>query len=326
MIPKFVRGSIAPVFTAFHEDGRLDDDGQRSILSWLAGTKAVSAFFVRSGMGQMFSFSCEDVRQITKCACEHRVGNVPILMCTTGVWDRNREKYPDPRVFMRQAVELSKYAEDMGASGVVHTIPEAIQPEPGQTTDDVTVKYFETICDAVKIPVFIYQSPGTDERYILSTDLARRLADMPNVTGMKASTNDAEYIFNISFAVRDKDFAFISGAETAFLAGLISGSRAVIGQGATVNPQILNAIQTRYEKGDIEGACEAQWSTNLLVKRSRNTTEFFKRYITEKGYKIQPYARSTGSPYSTTAPSLSQEDYDAFKQLLESELEKLKLG
>ena len=57
MIPQYVRGSIAPVFTAFHEDGRLDDDGQCSILRWLAETKAVSAFFVRSGMGQMFSFS-----------------------------------------------------------------------------------------------------------------------------------------------------------------------------------------------------------------------------------------------------------------------------
>jgi len=127
MIPKFVRGSIAPVFTAFHEDGRLDDDGQRSILSWLAGTKAVSAFFVRSGMGQMFSFSYEDVRQIAKTVCEHRAGNVPILVGATGIWDRNRDQYPDPEVFMRQAVELSKYAEDMGASGVVHTIPEAVQ-------------------------------------------------------------------------------------------------------------------------------------------------------------------------------------------------------
>jgi len=327
MTPNDIHGSIAPVFTAFHEDGRLDDDGQRSILSWLAETKAVSAFFVRSGMGQMFSFSYDDVRQITKTACEHRAGNVPVFVGTSGIWDRDRDNYPDPDVFIKQAIELSQYAEAMGATASVHTIPEAIQPKPGQGIEDVILKYFETICAAIKIPVFIYQSPGTDPRYILSPELAVKLAAMPGILGMKASTNDAFYIFNITYALRDKDFAFVSGAETAFLAGLVSGSRAVIGQGATVNPCVLNAIQTRYEKGDIEGACEAQYVTNLLVERSKNTTEFFKQYITEKGYPIKPFGRATGNPYSATvAPSLTTEEYEAYKQLLESEVERFKNG
>lgn len=323
MIPQFVHGSIAPVFTAFHEDGRLDDDGQRAMLDYLANTKAISAFFVRSGMGQMFTFSYDEVRQIAKTACEHRAGNVPVLIGATGVWDRNRDKLPDPDLFTRQAVELSKYAQDVGATGVVHTIPEALAPKQGQTIADVILRYFEAVDAAVTIPVFIYQSPGTEDRYCLSVDLARKLADMPNIKGMKASTNDAQYIFDITYAVRDKDFGFISGAETAFLAGLVSGARAVIGQGATVNPQILNAIQDRYERGDIQGACDAQYSANLLVRRSRNTTEFFKRYLSEKGYKIKPHGRSmAGSPYFTDARRLSSEEYASYKRLLESELAK----
>jgi 4-hydroxy-tetrahydrodipicolinate synthase len=323
MIPEFVHGSISPVFTAFHEDGRLDDDGQRAILDYVASTKAVSAFFVRSGMGQMFAFSYDDVRQIAKTACERRAGNVPVLVGCAGIWDRNRDRLPDPEVYTKQAVELSKHAEDLGATGVVHTVPEAIAPKPGQTFEHVVLRYFEAICATVKIPVFIYQSPGTDKRYLITPEFAQRLADVPNIKGMKASTNDAEYIFDITYAVNGKDFAFISGSETSFLAGLISGSRAVIGQGATVNPQILNAIQHRYERGDVQGAIEAQHSTNLLVRRSRNTTEFFKRYITEKGYPVKPCARSTGgSPYFKEPTPLSQQDYDAFKQLLESELQK----
>jgi len=323
MIPAFVRGTIAPVFTAFHEDGRLDDGGQRAILSYLEDGKEVSACFVRSGMGQMFTFGFDDVKQIAKTACEHLAGQTPVLVGTTGIWDRNREKRPDPKMFVEQAVELSKYAESVGASGVVHTIPEAIRPTDGETIPGVILRYFERVCEAVDIPVFIYQSPGTDEDYCLSPELACQLADMPEIKGMKASTADAKYIFDITYAVRNKDFGFISGNECGFLAGLISGSRAVIGQGATVNPRILNAIQIRYEKGDVEGAIEAQHSTNLLVERSVNTTEFFKRYITEKGYPIKPYARPTGpNLYGTPKPSLTQADYDTFKQLLESELAK----
>lgn len=323
MIPAFVRGTIAPVFTAFHEDGHLDDEGQRSILRYLDDGKEVSACFVRSGMGQMFTFSYEEVKQIAKVSCELLAGRTPVLVGTTGIWDRNRDKRPDPKVFVQQAVELSKFAEQVGASGVVHTIPEAILPGPGETIADVILRYFERVCDAVTIPVFIYQSPGTDEKYCLSPELASQVADMPKIKGMKASTANAEYIFDITYAVAGKDFGFISGNECGFLAGLVSGSRAVIGQGATVNPRILNEIQNRYEKGDIKGAIEAQHSTNILVQRSRNTTEFFKRYITEKGYPIKPFARQAGpNLYAIDQPSLPQAEYDAYKQLLESELAK----
>jgi len=322
MVPDFVRGCIAPVFTACHEDGRLDDEGQRALLDFLVETKSVSAYFVRCGMGQMFSFDYDDVRQIARTSCTHLAGRGAVLVGTTGIWDRNRDQRPDPEVFVRQAVELSRYAEEVGAAGVVHTLPEAIAPRDGQSCHDVVLDYFEKICEAVQGPVFIYQSPGTDERYCVTIDLVRKLADMPKVMGMKLSSNDARNIFDISYAVRDKDFGFISGAETAFLAGLMSGSRAVIGQGATVNPQILCAIQTRYEAGDLEGAMEAQCSTNMLVERSKNAIEFFKRYLAEKGYKIQPYDRGAGNPYQKQREALTSEDYEAFKGILEAELAK----
>ncbi len=320
MIPKFVRGCIAPVFTAFHEDGRLDDDGQRALMDYLLQTGAVSAYFVRSGMGQMFTFNYDDVRQIAKTTCEHFAGKAPVLVGATGIWDRNRDALPDPALFTRQAVELSQYAESVGAAGVVHTVPEAIAPTGRGTCADVVRRYFETINAAVNIPVFIYQSPGTDDRYRITQDLVRKLADLPNIKGMKASTSDATYIFDITYAVSDKDFGFIVGNECAFLAGLVTGAKAVIGQGATVNPQILKAVQDRYERGDLEGAIEAQHSTNLLVERSKNTTVFFKRYITEKGYRIKPFPRTTKESLYGKDASLSEEDYIAYKRLLESEL------
>lgn len=323
MIPSFVHGCIAPVFTAFHEDGQLDDEGQRAILDYLLDTKAVSAHFVRCGLGQMYTFSYEDVRQIARTACEHLAGKGPVLVGATGIWDRNRDKRPDPGVFLEQALELSKYAEGVGADAVVHTMPEAIEPEAGETHADVVMRYFETINAAVGLPIFIYQPPGTDKNYAVTVELVRRLADIPNVKGMKLSTSNTEYILDITWAISGKDFAFISGAETAFLAGLVSGARAVIGQGATVNPRILKAIQDRYEAGDIRGAVEAQRSTNLLVQRSGNTQEFLKRYITEKGYKVKPYSRSAAStPYGDTPRTLTQEEFEDYKRLLESELAK----
>ena len=324
MIPEFIHGCISPVFTAFDSEGRIDQTGQRAILDYLVETHAVNAYFVRSGMGQMFTFSYDDVRQMAEIACGHMAGKGAILVGATGIWDRNYNKRPDPKVFTKQAIELSQFAENAGAAGVVHTLPEAIEPTADETPADVVIRYFETIQAAVKIPVLIYQAPGTDTRFCVTPELLATLADMPNIRGIKVSSSDAMYIFDLMYAVRGKDFGYICGNETAFLAALLTGARAVIGQGATVSPKILKAVQDRFEEHDLEGAMAAQSATNLLVKESANTVEFFKRYLAEKGYPVQPYVRGVGDTlYAKVAPSeLTDATYTTYKNLLDQELAK----
>ena len=323
MIPKFIHGCISPVFTAFDEEGRLDDAGQRSILEYLYQTKSVTGYFVRSGMGQMFTFSYEDARHIAKTSCECLKGRGAVLAGCSGIWDRNRDKRPDPEVFATQAIELSKHALGVGAAAVVHTIPEAILPHDGETPSDVVLRYFERLNKEVNGPIVIYQSPGTDERYLVNPDMAVKLAGMPNIVGMKASTADAQYIFNITYAVRNKDFGYIVGHEAAFLAGLVTGAKAVIGQGTTLNPEILKAVQDSYEAGDMERAIEAQHSTNLLLWPKINSTEFFKRWISEKGFPVKPFARGGDtSGYKVITAQVTQDEYAGFKQIIEAEIAK----
>jgi len=323
MIPDFIHGCMAPVFTAFHADGRIDPDGQRAIFDSLLETQAVTTFFVRSGMGQMYTFDMDDTRLMTDLACGYLKGKAPVLVGTSGIWDRNPDKKPDPKVYVEQALELSKYAEQAGADGVVLTMPEAIEPGPGETPADVILRYFETMQAAVAVPVLIYQPPGTEERYCVTPELLVRIADMPNIKGMKVSSHDAEYIFDLTYAIRGRDFGYICGCETAFLAALVTGTRAVIGQGATVSPQVLKQVQVRYDAGDIAGAMEAQHDTNELVYKSRSTVEFYKRYINEKGFSVQPYGRSAGNPYIRDAAPLTESDYQAYKALLDGILAKL---
>lgn len=321
MVPEFVHGAIAPVFTAFDPEGRFDENGQRAILDHLVETHAVSAYFVRSGLGQMYTFDENEVRRMAEVACSHMQGRGPVLVGTTGIWNRDRSALPDPVVFTKQAVELSKFAVDQGAAAVVHTMPEAIAPKEGQLCSDVVMAYFETINNAVSVPILIYQPPGTDPRYCVTDELVQRLADLPNIKGMKLSTNDAEYISEINYALTGRDFGFIAGAETAFLAALVCGARACIGQGATINPAIIKAVQERFSQGDLQGAIEAQHSVNLLVKKSPHCVVFYKRWIAEKGYVVHPYQRPTDTQlYGTAQPQVTQEEYNSFKCLLEGEL------
>lgn len=324
-VPEYVYGAIAPVFTAFNQDGTLDDAGQRNLMDYMVQAGGVNAYFIRCGMGQMFSFGMDDSKQLIKNVCSHFDGKVPVLAGCSGIWDRNYDARPAPGVFLQQAIELSKFAEDAGAAGVVHTIPEAVVPAEGMSMDDFLVDYYSQICAAVKLPVFIYQSPGTLPNYCVTRNSLSRLADIDNMIGIKVSSADGTLIFDLCYSVREKQdrFAYIVGAEMGFFFGLSVGARACIGQGTTLNPKVIRAVADRYHAGDMEGAIEAQNDVNLLVYECSSPIEFFKAYVTEKGFPVQLYSRgSSGNPYQTQSKVLSPEQYAAFKKYFEATLEK----
>ncbi len=319
-IPAFVRGSIAPTFTAFNDDFTLNEAGQRNLLDYMVQAGGVNAFFLRSGMGQMFAFQYEEVKQLTRNVCAHLAGRAPVLIGCNGIWDRNYDRRPDPAEFLRECVELGKYAADQGADGVVYTVPEALLPTGGESTADLTVRFFETLCAAVQAPVFLYQPPKTLPEYILAPATWRRLAAIDNLVGGKASQSDGDYVFRICRAVHDQDFAMIVGCELVFYAGLLAGGRAAIGQGTSLNPWVINAVQDRWDAGDIAGVIAAQEVTNLLCDTCPNPVEFLKRYATEQGFEVPlAFRPMTTNPYMQDPTPMTGAQYVAFKEIFERE-------
>lgn len=322
MIPKYVHGPISNVFTAWNAEKQFDEQGQRNLLDYLAQSGCISAYFVRSGMGQMYAFAFDEVKRMAALACEHLRNVGPVLVGSAGEWDRDYDKRPDPKVFLAQSIELGKYAVDQGAAGVVYTMPEAILPTGNQTFADVVLSYFEAIDKAINMPIFLYQPPKTRPEYCVTMDTAARLADLPNVMGIKISTDDVRYTLNICCAIADKDFAFIAGSETSFLGNLYAGAVACIGQGCTINPAIICAVQDRFDAGDRMGAIAAQRSVNMLCEESESPVAFLKRYATEKGYPVPLEHREMTSPMYEPPRPLTDAHYAAFKRILEAEMEK----
>jgi len=314
-------GAVAPTFTVFKENGALDDDGQRRLVDFLLLSESISAYFIRSGMGLMYTFSMEDVRQIARNLCKHLDGIAPVLVGTSGIWDRNYDRLPEPHVYIEQGIELGNYAMELGAAGAVYTVPECLKPHPGETEQEMIERYFQTICDRVPGPVFIYQPPGTLPEYLMQPPLFGRLADIKNMAGAKISSTDGYYTYEMMRAVRGKRFRYIVGCESMFYAGLGLGARACIGQATIVNPQIIKAMWERFCAGNYTGVLRAQDAINTLYQNSPNPVDFLKMYATEKGYTVPLYNRSQASnPYATDRAPITREEYVAFKMLYETEL------
>jgi len=320
-VPTFVKGAIAPTFTVFKEDGSLDDEGQRRLMDFLLERGGISVFFIRSGMGLMYTFSMDDTRQLANNICPYMKGKAPVLVGCSGIWDRNYDRRPDPQVYIEQGIELGKFAIDVGADSLVYTIPEALLPEAGETHQQVIERYFRTICEAVNGPVFLYQPPGTLKEYEMAPDTLERLADIDNFVGGKFSTADGFYTYELIRAVRDKVFGYIIGNETLYYAGLVLGARACIGQGTMLNPQLVKAAYERYRSGDHAGMLHAQDVINTLVKAIDNPVDFLKMYATDKGYNVPLHNRSQSSnPYMSDRDPITREEYAAYKAVYETEV------
>lgn len=320
-IPKFMQGSIAPTFTVFKEDGSLDDAGQCHFLDFLLEMDAINAYFIRSGMGLMYTFSMNDTKQIARNVCSHLKGAAPVLVGCSGIWDRNYDKRPDPGRYIEQGVELGNYACELGAAGTVYTVPEGLVPHTGETEQEMIERYFNTICERVPGPIYVYQPPGTQKNYEIAPETLGKLARHKNFMGGKFSTMDGYYTYELMRAVRGQSFIYIIGCETMFYAGLFLGARACIGQGAILNPQILNAMLDRYRAGNYSGVMRAEDSINTLVQNITNPVDFLKMYATEKGYATPLYSRSQKSnPYMQDRATITKDEYDRFKAVYETEL------
>ena len=317
-VPEYVRGAIAPVFSVFQENGALDEEGQRTFLNFLLQSGDISAYFVRSGMGLMYTYSMEDTKQMARVACAHLRGKGAVLVGCSGIWDRNLDRLPDPDAYLAEGIELGQYALDQGADGVVYTVPECLKPAAGQTESDVILRYFEALCAKVPGPVLIYQPPVTPKNYEMSPEVMARLADMDNVVGAKVSSVDGYYLYELLRAVRGKEFGFIIGCEMLYYAGLTLGARACIGQGTTVNPQLIRFMLDAYDRNDWQGVLEAQDAVNLMVQKSPSPVDFLKTYATEKGFPTPLHNRSQASnPYMSDRAPMTREEYDRFKPLFE---------
>lgn len=320
-VPNFVEGAIAPTFTVFKEDGSLDDAGQRRFLDFLQQSGAINAYFIRSGMGLMYTFSMDDTRQITRNVCGHLKGATAVLVGCNGIWDRNYDKRPDPKTYVEQGVELGNFALEAGADGVVYTMPEALLPADGETHQQLIERYFRTICERVQGPVFVYQPPNTAKDYEIAPATLTRIASIDNFVAGKFSTPDGFYIYELIRAIREKVFGYILGHECLYYAGLMLGARACIGQGTMLNPQIFKAELACHRAGDFAGVMRAQDAINTLVVEGAKPVDFLKMYATEKGYDVPLYSRSQKSnPYMGDSVPITKDEYEAFKKIYEAVL------
>ena len=321
-IPEFLHGVITPMFTPCNPDNTIDEPGVRAWVDYLIGTGAITTLFPRCGLGRMYTFSYDEVKQIIDVMLDHAGDRIPVMPGTMGEWHDDASNRPDPAIFTRQSIEISQYAQEKGAVAVVLVLPSAIAAVEGVPLEDTIVDYFQAVASEVDVPIVIYQAPGLDPAYNMTPSLLTRLLEISNIAGMKFSSGEIVKLSRLAMAAEGSNFAFIAGDELAFLYAMTIGASGVIGQGCDMNPETLRAVYDRMTTGDINGAREAQLDSvrAIDITQGLDTPVAGFMYAARKGVEVQPYTKSTKkATYGEAAgASISEEQIARFEREMDA--------
>ena len=107
-----------------------------------------------------------------------------------------------------------------------------------------------------------------DAGVTIEPETVARLADIPNIVGVKDSSGKFELIQAYIEATKGKEFAVLSGNDALILDTLKAGGTGGITTISNILPEIMVSIYKKYKAGDEAGARQAQDSIAPIPTRS----------------------------------------------------------
>lgn len=163
MTSQLFTGLSAFPLTPFRED-RVDEEAFAGLITRLAGA-GVDSITALGSTGSYAYLTPDERARIAKLAVEH-AGSTPVFVGVGGLRTSHVLAHIDA-------------AEDAGAAGVL-LAPMTYQP---LTADDV-FELYRTVTEHTKLPVIVYDNPGTTH-FTFTTDLYARIAELPGIASIK---------------------------------------------------------------------------------------------------------------------------------------------
>ena len=149
--------------------------------------------------------------------------------------------------------------------------------------------HYATVAAAVDLPIVMYNMPARTGNN-LAPETVARLADIPNIVGVKDSSGNWENLKAYIDATRGKEFRVLSGNDSLILPTLKEGGAGGITAVANIYPKTMVAIYQNFIKGDLAAAEAAQNSIAPIRAcfKFGNPNTVTKKATNLRGYPVGP--------------------------------------
>jgi 4-hydroxy-tetrahydrodipicolinate synthase len=224
-----LKGAITAIVTPF-KDGRLDEEAYRELIEFqIQG--GINGIVPCGTTGESPTLSHAEHKRVVETCLDQVKKRVPVI---AGSGSNNTA----------EAIELTKHAEAAGADYAL-----MITPYYNKPTQEGLYQHYKTVASQTRIPIVVYNVPGRTSLNLLPETMAR-LADLPNIVGLKDATGDLKQGAKTLQLCGDK-ITVLSGDDFTVLPLLSVGGQGVISVVSNVAP------------GDMAGMCHAFFAGNL---------------------------------------------------------------
>ena len=149
------------------------------------------------------------------------------------------------------AIQLSKYAEEVGTDGLL-----LVTPYYNKATQKGLIAHYTAIADAVNIPIILYNVPSRTGVTIQIPTFVE-LAKHPNIVAVKEASGNLSAVAKIRHAVGDA-LDIYSGNDDQIVPILSLGGKGVISVLSNVAPKKTHDICQLYFDGKVEESAKLQ--------------------------------------------------------------------
>lgn len=239
-----IQGIIPPVATPMQDNEDVDLPRLRWFIDRLI-SGGVHGIFVLGTNSEFYALDEREKQEIMATAVAHVNKRMPVYAGTGAETTR-------------EVVRLTRMAEREGVDGVSVITPYFVSPTQQEIYD-----HYRRIAESTRLPVILYNNPGTCGGVKIDVDTVARLAEIPNILGIKDSSGDLQNT-NEMIRATPQRFSVLMGRDTLIFSALMFGARGAVPATGNIAPALLAEIYNAFQRGDWEASKAAQLRLNPL--------------------------------------------------------------
>ena len=239
------RGASVAIVTPFLPDGKVNYPKLDELLDFQIAS-GIAAITICGTTGESSTLSTEEHLDVVVHTIDYVAGRTKVI---AGTGSNDTE----------HGLHMSKVAADAGADALL-----SVTPYYNKTTQKGLLQHYTYIADRVSKPLILYNVPSRTGLNI-TVDTYRKLAEHPNINGVKEASGNLAQVVKILAACGD-NFNVWSGNDDEIAPMVGAGALGVISVLANICPKETVALTNACLDGDYATGRALQYKYTDLIE------------------------------------------------------------
>ncbi len=244
-----LEGTTVAMVTPFTREDKVDEEGMRENMNYLL-ERGVNGLLAAGTTGESATITHQEQKKMMEILVDEVKGKAAAV---AGAGSNSS----------KEALDLVKYAEDIGADYALVITPYYNKPQ-----QHGLYEHYKMLSESVDIPMIVYNVPsrtGTD----IDVETIGRVAQLDNIVAIKEANPDLDKVSQTIHKLKSldvDDFLVLSGNDNLTLPMISQGCNGVISVVGNVDPARMSEMVKKAIEGDFQGAKDLHYELYDLMK------------------------------------------------------------